>query len=92
MNSDADILGYNIETVKQLNKEQFEIFMKHILNFEKDVLRKFPCIVTTIGAAGTKAITSQFFKRVVIDEATTIKEHEAFLLTLNAEQIVLIGD
>jgi len=35
MNNDAEILGYNIETVKQLNKEQFEIFMEHIVNFEQ---------------------------------------------------------
>ena len=66
--------------------------MEHKDAFEKKVLRKFPCIVTTIGAAGTKAMTSQNFKRVVIDEASMIKEHEAFLLTLNAEQIVLVGD
>ena len=32
------------------------------------------------------------FKRVVMDEATMIKEHEAFLATQYAEQIVLIGD
>ena len=53
---------------------------------------EFPCIVTTIGAAGTKAMTSLDFKRVVIDEATMIKEHEVFLATLNVEQIVLVGD
>ena len=88
----AEIFGFDIETVKQLNKEQFEIFIQKKDAFEKEVLRKFPCIVTTIGAAGTKAMTSQNFKRVVIDEATMIKEHEAFLSTLNAEQIVLVGD
>ena len=32
---DTKILGYNIETVKQLNKEQFEIFIKQIVNFEQ---------------------------------------------------------
>ena len=88
----AEIFGFNIETVKQLNKEQFEIFMQHKDAFEKEVLQKFACIVTTIGSAGTKAMTSLNFKRVVIDEATMIKEHEAFLATLNAEQIVLVGD
>ena len=88
----AEIFGFDIETVKQLNKEQFEIFIQKKDAFEKEVLRKFPCIVTTIGAAGTKAMTSQNFKRVVIDEATMIKEHEAFLSTLNAQQIVLVGD
>ena len=93
MNEDvAEIFGFDIETVKQLKKEQFEIFIQKKDAFERDVLRKFPCIVTTIGAAGTKAMTSQNFKRVVIDEATMIKEHEAFLSTLNAEQIVLVGD
>ena len=93
MNEDvAEIFGFNIETVKKLSKEQFEIFIQKKDAFEKQVIQKFPCIVTTIGAAGTKAMTSQTFKRVVIDEATMIKEHEAFLSTLNAEQIVLVGD
>ena len=37
-------------------------------------------------------MNSRKFKRVVIDEATMVKEHEAFLTTLHAEQIVLVGD
>ena len=32
------------------------------------------------------------FKKVVIDEATQVKEQEAFLATLDAEQIILVGD
>jgi len=32
------------------------------------------------------------FKRVIMDEATMIKEHEAFLATQFAEQMVLVGD
>ena len=59
MNEDAvEMIGFNIETVKELSKEKFEIFMKHKETFEKEVLKKFPCIVTTIGSAVTKAMTS----------------------------------
>ena len=56
------------------------------------MLAKFPCIVTTVGNAATKMMTKRKFKRVVMDEATMIKEHEAFLATQFAEQVVLVGD
>ena len=41
--------------------------------------------MTTVGTAASKAIIERRFKRVVMDEATMIKEHEAFLATLHAE-------
>lgn len=66
--------------------------MAHKTDFEKKVLQEYPCIVTTIGTANSKNIRDRRFKRVVMDEATMIKEHEAFLATLHAEQIVLVGD
>ena len=66
--------------------------MGHKDAFEKSILKSFPCIVTTIGAEATKFMNSLNFKRVIIDEATMIKEHEAFLATLKADQIVLVGD
>ena len=34
----------------------------------------------------------QKFKHVIMDEATMVKEHEAFLATKSAKQIVMIGD
>ena len=66
--------------------------MKYKNQFEQIVLESFPCIVTTIASAFTQQVTRRRFKRIVIDEATMVKEHEAFLSTLHAEQIVLIGD
>ena len=48
--------------------------------------------MTTVGTAASQAMVNRRFKRVVMDEATMIKEHEAFLATLHAEQIVLVGD
>ena len=81
-----------METIKQLTKEQFENFLEHKEEFEQEVVKKFPCIITTIGSATCKAMAQRKFKRVVIDEATMVKEHEAFLVSLHAEQIVLVGD
>ena len=66
--------------------------MRHKDTFEKEFIKKFPCIVTTVGTAGSRAFVDRRFKRVVMDEATMIKEHEAFLATQYAEQIVLVGD
>ena len=81
----GQIFGFDMETIKMLTKEQFEIFLEHKSNFEKEVIKKFPCIVTTVGTASTKAMVERRFKRVVMDEATMVKEHEAFLATLYAE-------
>ena len=86
------LFGVNLETIKQLSKEQFENFFSHKENFEKEVLKNFRVIVTTVGTASSKAMIQRRFKRVVMDEATMIKEHEAFMATLYAEQIVLVGD
>ena len=68
------------------------MFKKYKYKFEKVVLKSFPCIVTTITAAFTPVVAKRRFKRVIIDEATMVREHEAFLSTLHAEQIILIGD
>ena len=51
-----------------------------------------PIIITTIGKACTGELQDRKFKRVIMDEATMVKENEAFLGTLHAEQIVLVGD
>ena len=59
--------------------------MEHKDEFEKRVIQKFPCIVTTVGTAGSRAMAERRFKRVIMDEATMIKEHEAFLATQHAE-------
>ena len=48
--------------------------------------------MTTVGNAATKAIRDLNITRVVIDEATQVKEQESFFATLNAEQIILVGD
>lgn len=45
-----------------------------------------------MGKATTKVMADRKFKRVVMDEATMVKENEAFLASINAEQIVLVGD
>ena len=60
--------------------------------FEKQILAAYPIIVTTSGNAATKAIRDLKIKTVVIDEATQVKEQESFLATLDAEQIILVGD
>jgi len=49
--------------------------------FEKKVIKRFPCIVTTVGVACSRQMVERRFKRVIMDEATMIKEHEAFLAT-----------
>ena len=45
-----------METIKQLTKEQFENFLEHKEEFEQEVVKKFPCIITTIGSATCKAM------------------------------------
>ena len=44
-----------------------------------------PVIVTTVGKACTQQLRERKFKRIVMDEATMIKENEAFLSSTNAE-------
>ena len=88
----VDFFGYNIETIKMLTRTQFEIFMKHKKEFENQILSNQPIIVTTMGKASTKALRNKRFTRVIIDEATMVKENEAFLGAIHAEQIVLVGD
>ena len=79
------LLGFNLESVKTMTKDQFRQFIKHKDEFEQRIIKKFPCIVTTIGVACTRNLVERRFKRVVIDEATMVKEHEAFLATQHAE-------
>lgn len=88
----VNFFGYNIEKIKQLSRESFEVFIKHRNQFEEQILNTIPIIVTTIGKASTKALRERNFKRVIMDEATMIKENEAFLGAINAHQIVLVGD
>ena len=77
-----EFFGYNIEGIKHLSKGRFEDFMKHKDQFEKMVISNYPCIVTTVGVAGSRSLVKgRKFKRIVMDEATMIKEHEAFLAT-----------
>ena len=47
-------------------------------------MESMPVIVTTIGKATSKALQDRRFKRVIMDEATMIKEYEAFLGTSHA--------
>ena len=86
------LLGFQAKSIKQLTKQQFEEFLKHKAMFEQQILASYPIIITTSGNAATRAIRQLDIKRVVIDEATQVKEQESFLATLNAEQIVLVGD
>lgn len=75
-----------------LSKAHFEIFLEHKRKFEQQILESKPIIVTTVGKGCTKSYRNRRFKRVIMDEATMVRENEAFLTTLNAEQIVLVGD
>ena len=81
----VSLFGFNVETIKQLTKEQFAIFLKHKKSFEEQILQQMPIIVTTIGKACTKQFREIKFRKVIIDEATMVKEHEAFLGCINAE-------
>ena len=56
------------------------------------MLAKTPVIITTIGKACTKGLRTRKFKRVIMDEATMVKENEAFLGCIHAEQVILVGD
>ena len=68
-----------------MSKLQFEVFIKHKKDFEREVIKRKPIIITTIGKATSEVLRRQKFKRVIMDEATTIKEYESFLGTLSAE-------
>ena len=59
--------------------------MKHRNDLEVQILKSRPIIVTTIGKATTKALRDREFKRVIMDEATMVKENEAFLGAIHAE-------
>ena len=88
----VEFFGFRIESIKMLNKAQFETFIDHKRKFEAKILEQQPIIVTTVGKATTKMMAERKFKRVIMDEATMVKENEAFLASIHAEQIVLVGD
>ena len=90
MNTEA--LGFDVESIKDLSKKQFQEFLKYKSQCEREILSAYPIIVTTSGNAATKAIRDLNIKRVIIDEATQVKEQESFLATLHAEQVILVGD
>ena len=75
-----------------LSLPKFELFLKHKKEFEDKILETMPIIVTTVGKGCTKALRARKFKRVIMDEATMVRENEAFLTTIGAEQIILVGD
>lgn len=79
------MLGFNLEEIKTLRRKEFFTFIKHKDEFEKRIIKKFPVIVTTVGVACNRNLVERRFKRVVMDEATMIKEHDAFLATQYAE-------
>ena len=78
-------LGYDPKQINELSKPEFEEFLKHKEKFEEVAIQKFPIIVTTAGYAATKVIRDLKIKRVVVDEATQVKEQDMFLSTLSAE-------
>jgi len=88
----VDFFGYNVETIKKLTRHQFEMFLQHKKTFEQQIIIRKPIIVTTVGKATTKVMADRRFKIVIMDEATMVKENEAFLAAINAEQIILVGD
>ena len=63
-------LGYNPKQIDQLDKEEFEEFLKHKEKFEQQAIQNFPIIVTTAGYAATKVIRDLKIKKVIVDEAT----------------------
>ena len=67
-------------------------FLKKKRQYEEEMLAKTPVIITTIGKACTKGLRARKFKRVIMDEATMVKENEAFLGCIHAEQVILVGD
>ena len=68
MNTEA--LGFDVESIKDLSKKQFQEFLKYKSQCEREILSAYPIIVTTSGNAATKAIRDLNIKRVIIDEAT----------------------
>ena len=59
----------------------------------KKIHKKYRIFVTTCGTASNKSVLSRFkFTRVLVDEATMVKECDLFLSTRNAQQLVMIGD
>ena len=66
--------------------------MKNKQKFENRIMDSKKIIITTIGKACTHSLRERKFKRVIMDEATMVKENEAFLGAIHAEQIVLVGD
>ena len=81
----VNFFGKKIETIKNLSIVNFRKFMSKKRSFEKEIIDSKPIIVTTIGKACTDLLRNRKFKRVIMDEATMIKENEAFLGAIHAE-------
>lgn len=64
-----------------------------VQKIQNDILNEFRIIVTTCGtASNARLLVSRNFSRVLMDEATMIKELDLFVPTKSALQVVLIGD
>ena len=50
------LFGYDIDKVRELTKENFEVFMTVKELYEKHFISKFACIVTTVGTAGSRTM------------------------------------
>ena len=75
-----------------MTPEQFEVFYQQKRDFENSVVKDYSIIVTTCGCAAKALIRDLDIKTVIIDEATQVKEQDSFMATINAEQIILVGD
>ena len=67
-------LGYNPTQINELSKEEFEEFLKHKEKFEELAIQNFPIIITTAGYAASRVIRDLKIKKVIVDEATQVKE------------------
>lgn len=92
--SQLDFMGFEGDSIKEMSKQQFEIFLQKKKEFEQNLITqpKYQIIIATVGSGCTRLIRDLNIKHVLIDEATQVKEHESYLASINAERIVLIGD
>lgn len=87
-------MGFEVESIKEMTKKQFETFEKKKKEFELNLVKqpKYQVLIATVGSACSKMIRDLEIKYVLIDEATQVKEPDSYIATANAEKIVLIGD
>ena len=88
----TDFFGYDVESLKMISALQFETFMEHKRQFEKQILDNKKIIISTVAKATAISFQKRKFRKIVMDEATMVKENLMFLAAFNAEQIILIGD